>query len=94
VPHAQASKTAPNIVGQWSGARAATEESMKMMQMYKDLGDFEGQPYLKFHNPRTFEDMEKPIPNFKCFGLKAGAWIVLPAVYATWYRQNLGTSSK
>jgi len=35
-------------------------------------GDFEGQPYLKFHNPRTFEDMDKPIPNFKKFGLKAG----------------------
>lgn len=31
------------------------------------------QPYLKFHNPRTFEDMDKPIPNFKKFGLKSGA---------------------
>lgn len=30
------------------------------------------QAYLKFHNPRTFEDMDKPIPNFKKFGLKAG----------------------
>lgn len=30
------------------------------------------QPYLKFHNPRTFEDMDKPIPNFKKFDLKAG----------------------
>lgn len=30
------------------------------------------QPYLKFHNPRTFEDMNKPVPNFKKFGLKAG----------------------
>jgi hypothetical protein len=30
------------------------------------------QPYLKFHNPRTFEDMDKPIPNFKKFGLKSG----------------------
>jgi hypothetical protein len=30
------------------------------------------QPYLKFHNPRTFEDLDKPIPNFKKFGLKAG----------------------
>jgi hypothetical protein len=31
------------------------------------------QPYLKYHNPRTFEDMDKPIPNFKKFGLKSGA---------------------
>jgi hypothetical protein len=30
------------------------------------------QPYLHFHNPRTFEDLDKPIPNFKKFGLKAG----------------------
>ncbi|KAF8072650.1 hypothetical protein HT031_000310 [Scenedesmus sp. PABB004] len=66
------SKTAPNIAAEWAGAKAATEETMKLMQMYKDLGDFEGQPYLKFHNPRTFEDLDKPIPNFKKFGLKAG----------------------
>lgn len=68
----KASKTAPNIVSDWQNAKAQTEQTMKMMQMYKDLGDFEGQPYLKFHNPRTFEDMNKPIPNFKKFGLKAG----------------------
>lgn len=30
------------------------------------------QPYLKHHNPRTFEDLAKPVPNFKKFGLKAG----------------------
>jgi hypothetical protein len=30
------------------------------------------QPYLANHNPRTFEDLDKPIPNFKKFGLKAG----------------------
>jgi hypothetical protein len=30
------------------------------------------QPYLHFHNPRTFEDMDKAIPNFKKIGLKAG----------------------
>eukprot|EP00878_Enallax_costatus_P000627 GHUV01000730.1.p1 GENE.GHUV01000730.1~~GHUV01000730.1.p1 ORF type:complete len:638 (+),score=262.56 GHUV01000730.1:185-2098(+) len=69
---AKASKTAPNIVADWQSTKAATEQTMKMMQMYKDLGDFEGQPYLKFHNPRTFEAMNKPIPNFKKFGLKAG----------------------
>lgn len=66
------SKTAPNIVGEWKAAKESTEQTMKLMQMYKDLGDFEGQPYLKFHNPRTFEDMDKPIPNFKKFGLKSG----------------------
>lgn len=127
----QSSKSAPNIVSDWSNTKASTEQTMKLMQMYKDLGDFEGQvrggdwvaaaaaagwyptcetpsslcghaaaaaasptvvevcrspipgvlctachclqPYLKFHNPRTFEDMDKPIPNFKKFGLKAGA---------------------
>eukprot|EP00882_Tetradesmus_deserticola_P016887 GHRQ01018066.1.p1 GENE.GHRQ01018066.1~~GHRQ01018066.1.p1 ORF type:complete len:179 (+),score=53.50 GHRQ01018066.1:268-804(+) len=66
------SKTAPNIVSEWKAAKESTEQTMKLMQMYKDLGDFEGQPYLKFHNPRTFEDMDKPIPNFKKFGLKSG----------------------
>lgn len=30
------------------------------------------QPYLKFHNPKTFEDMAKPVPNFRAAGLKAG----------------------
>lgn len=30
------------------------------------------QPYLKYHNLRTFENLDKPIPNFKKFGLKAG----------------------
>jgi hypothetical protein len=69
---AKPSKTAPNIAADWQNSKVATEQTMKMMQMYKDLGDFEGQPYLKFHNPRTFEDMNKPIPNFKKFELKAG----------------------
>jgi hypothetical protein len=23
------------------------------------------QPYLKYHNPRTFEDLSKPVPNFR-----------------------------
>jgi hypothetical protein len=30
------------------------------------------QPYLKFHNPRTFEDLSKPVPNFRTLSLKAG----------------------
>lgn len=29
-------------------------------------------PHKQFHNPRTFEDFDKPIPNFRKFGLKAG----------------------
>lgn len=41
--HTQSSKTAPNIVSEWSSTRAATEQTMKLMQMYKDLGDYEGQ---------------------------------------------------
>jgi hypothetical protein len=39
----QGSKTAPNIVGEWKAAKESTEQTMKLMQMYKDLGDFEGQ---------------------------------------------------
>lgn len=69
---AKSSKSAPNVVSDWGSTKATTEQTMKLMQMYKDLGDFEGQPYLKYHNPRTFEDMDKPIPNFKKFGLKSG----------------------
>ena len=30
------------------------------------------QPHLKFHNPRTFEDLNKPVPNFRALTLKAG----------------------
>jgi hypothetical protein len=39
----QSSKSAPNIVSDWGATKAATEQTMKLMQMYKDLGDFEGQ---------------------------------------------------
>jgi hypothetical protein len=39
----QSSKSAPNIVSEWSGTKASTEQTMKLMQMYKDLGDYEGQ---------------------------------------------------
>jgi hypothetical protein len=39
----QSSKGAPNIVSEWSSTKASTEQTMKLMQMYKDLGDFEGQ---------------------------------------------------
>lgn len=30
------------------------------------------QPYLKYHNPRTFEDLSAPVPNFRSLALKAG----------------------
>ena len=30
------------------------------------------QPFLKFHNPRTFEDMAAAVPNFRAMTLKAG----------------------
>lgn len=39
----QSSKSAPNVVSDWSSTKASTEQTMKLMQMYKDLGDFEGQ---------------------------------------------------
>ncbi len=154
---AQSNKGSASIVSAWNGTKASTEQTMKLLQGYKDVGDSNKevsrrhsssssggaccgspgrpglagrrrhgtqaaalqpqscphagrgrctgpgacsapsgvpakpcpspprpaparpphplprpQPYLKFHNPRTFEDMDKPIPNFKKFGLKAG----------------------
>jgi hypothetical protein len=30
------------------------------------------QPLLKFHNPRTFEDLTAPVPNFRAMNLKPG----------------------
>jgi hypothetical protein len=30
------------------------------------------QPLLKFHNPRTFEDLNNPVPNFRAQNLKPG----------------------
>jgi len=30
------------------------------------------QAYLKYHNPRTFEDLSAPVPNFRAMNLKAG----------------------
>jgi hypothetical protein len=39
----QSSKSAPNVVSEWSNTKSATEKAMKLMQMYKDLGDFEQQ---------------------------------------------------
>jgi hypothetical protein len=42
------------------------------LQTYKEMGDAQDEPYLKYHNPRTFEDLSKPVPNFRTMGLKAG----------------------
>jgi hypothetical protein len=30
------------------------------------------QPLLKHHNPRSFEDLSAPVPNFRTMNLKAG----------------------
>lgn len=61
-----------NLVEQWAKRKAETEAALKMVATYKDLGDVAGEPYLKHHDPRTFEDLDKPIPDFRKFGLKAG----------------------
>lgn len=68
----RSSKVAPNIMGEWSSTKSSTEHTLRMLETYKQIGDSSVEPYLHFHNPRTFEDMDKAIPNFKKFGLKAG----------------------
>jgi hypothetical protein len=52
--------------------RAETEQAIALLEAYKSIGDSQDEPYLKYHNPRTFEDLSKPVPNFRAFGLKAG----------------------
>ncbi|KIZ00175.1 F1F0 ATP synthase associated 60.6kDa protein, partial [Monoraphidium neglectum] len=61
-----------DLLKAWSSKKAETEAALKLLTTYKDLGDLAGEPYIQNHNPRTFEDLSKPIPNFKKFGLKAG----------------------
>eukprot|EP00877_Chromochloris_zofingiensis_P014847 jgi/Chrzof1/9616/Cz04g09240.t1 len=65
-------KVGPNILADWSNTKAATEHSLKLLQTYKEIGETEKEPYLQHHNPRTFEDLTKPVPNFKKFNLKPG----------------------
>mmetsp|Transcript_33238 Transcript_33238/g.73506 ORF Transcript_33238/g.73506 Transcript_33238/m.73506 type:complete len:629 (+) Transcript_33238:92-1978(+) len=65
-------KDAPSVLEDWSSKKAGTEDLLKLLQTYKDLGDSKNEPYLKFHNPRSFEDLSKPIPNFRAMNLKAG----------------------
>lgn len=66
------SKDVPSAMADWSSKKAGTEELLKLLQTYKDLGDSKGEPYLKFHNPRTFEDLSASVPNFRSKTLKAG----------------------
>lgn len=68
----KASKGGTSLMDHWGKCKSATEQSMAMLQAYKDIGDDKDEPYLKFHNPRTFEDFDKAIPNFRKFGLKSG----------------------
>lgn len=63
---------APPILSEWAAKRAETEAALKMAATYRDLGDVAGEPYLAPHNPRAYEDLDAPIPNFKKFNLKAG----------------------
>lgn len=39
----QGSKSAPNVLSHLANTKDTTEQTMKLMQMYKDLGDYEGQ---------------------------------------------------
>lgn len=68
----KAAKPGPDVLGEWSSTKSTTERTMQALQTYKDIGDSHNEPLLKFHNPKSFEDFSKPIPNFKKFGLKAG----------------------
>jgi hypothetical protein len=65
-------KVAGSVMSEWASKKASTEKLMKTMHTYKDIGDSHKEPYLAMHNPRTFEDMDAPIPNFKAEHLKPG----------------------
>lgn len=61
-----------SLVDEWKAKKTSTEQLLALLQTYKDLGDKNSEPLLKNHNPRTFEDLGAPIPNFKTLNLKAG----------------------
>ena len=63
---------------------------MSLLGAYKEIGDAAGEPLLKYHNPRTFEDLDKPVPNFKKFGLKAGE---VPKFFDTVLAKRAGSSA-
>ncbi|PNH08830.1 hypothetical protein TSOC_004580 [Tetrabaena socialis] len=65
-------KEATALLDEWKGKKNATEGILKLLQAYKDLGDTKSEPLLKFHNPRTFEDLAAPVPNFRAQNLKPG----------------------
>nr|6RD4_1 Chain 1, ATP synthase associated protein ASA1 [Polytomella sp. Pringsheim 198.80]6RD5_1 Chain 1, ATP synthase associated protein ASA1 [Polytomella sp. Pringsheim 198.80]6RD7_1 Chain 1, ATP synthase associated protein ASA1 [Polytomella sp. Pringsheim 198.80]6RD8_1 Chain 1, ATP synthase associated protein ASA1 [Polytomella sp. Pringsheim 198.80]6RD9_1 Chain 1, ATP synthase associated protein ASA1 [Polytomella sp. Pringsheim 198.80]6RDA_1 Chain 1, ATP synthase associated protein ASA1 [Polytome len=64
--------SASNLVNEWNNKKQATENLMKLLQAYKDIGDAKSEPLLKNHNPRTFEDRDYPVPDFRTQNLKAG----------------------
>lgn len=68
----KASKEQPSLVSEWGNARRSTEHVMKLLQSYKEIGDANKEPFLKYHNPKTFEDLDGPVPNFRAMNLKAG----------------------
>ncbi|KAG2491937.1 hypothetical protein HYH03_009670 [Edaphochlamys debaryana] len=65
-------KESSGLLEEWKGKKEATEGIIKLLQSYKDLGDSKSEPLLKFHNPRTFEDLNAPVPNFRSLNLKPG----------------------
>ncbi|PNW81045.1 hypothetical protein CHLRE_07g340350v5 [Chlamydomonas reinhardtii] len=65
-------KESTALLDEWKSKKEATEGLLKLLQSYKDLGDSKGEPLLKFHNPRSFEDLTAPVPNFRAQNLKPG----------------------
>ncbi|GFR50416.1 hypothetical protein Agub_g12633 [Astrephomene gubernaculifera] len=65
-------KESSSLLEEWKGKKEATEGALKLMQAYKDVGDNKSEPLLKFHNPRSFEDMNAAVPNFRAQNLKPG----------------------
>lgn len=71
IPKPAVKDTVP-ILDCWNTQKAETEHLLKLLQAYKDVGNSNNEPLLKYHNPRTFEDMTKPVPNFRAMSLKPG----------------------
>jgi hypothetical protein len=69
---ARAAKADQDILAEWNEVKGATEHTLQLLETYKAVGDAKSEPYLKYHNPRTFEDFTTPVPNFRTFGLKSG----------------------
>ncbi|MEW5298996.1 MAG: hypothetical protein WDW36_002057 [Sanguina aurantia] len=71
VPSTKTSHTV-SVLEEWKGKKQSTEHLIKLLHTYKDLGDAKNEPYLKFHNPKSFEDMGKAVPNFRSLALRSG----------------------